>query len=135
MAFRKKTDTPRPTGAAGPAGKSGRQAYVPDIGDLVWLDFDPQAGHEQRGRRPALILTPSRYNALSGLCQACPITSRIKGYPFETLLPLGGAISGAILCDQLRSLDWRERRAEFAGQVPASVLAEVRDKLGALLGL
>lgn len=108
---------------------------VPDSGDLVWLDFDPQAGREQAGRRPAIILSPAQYNEKSGLAVACPITSRVKGYPFEVTLPKGLAITGVILCDHLKSLDWRQRRAETVGKVPRAVLQEIRDKLGPLLGI
>lgn len=110
------------------------RAYVPDSGDLVWLSFDPQAGHEQSGRRPALILSPGSYNQKSGLALACPITSRVKGYPFEVAMPKGLEFAGVILADQLRSLDWRARRAERAGRVPAEVVAEVLARLAPLLG-
>lgn len=106
---------------------------APDAGDLVWLDFDPQAGHEQRGRRPALVLSPKAYNERSGLMLACPITSRVKGYPFEVALPSGGEISGVVLSDQVRSLDWEARLAAIAGAAPSDVLAEVREKVGALV--
>jgi len=111
------------------------KAYVPDAGDLVWLTFDPQAGHEQRGRRPALILSPRLYNAKAGLAVACPVTSHVKGYPFEVIIPTGGAISGAVLCDHLKSLDWRERHTEFAARAGEEVLTEVREKLRPLLGM
>lgn len=108
-------------------------AYVPDRGDLVWLSFDPQAGHEQSGRRPALVLSPAFYNQKSGLALVCPITSRVKGYPFEVSVPQGANLAGVILADQLRSLDWRARRAEKAGRVPKEVMAEVRARLAPLL--
>jgi mRNA interferase MazF len=108
--------------------------YVPESGELVWLDFDPQAGREQAGRRPALVVSPKSYNARSGLALFCPVTSRVKGYPFEVGLPEGAAVSGVILADQVRSLDYRRRRAELAGQAPAGVLGEVRAKLRALIG-
>lgn len=109
--------------------------WTPDAGDLVWLTFDPQAGREQAGRRPALVLSPSSYNRRSGLAIMCPITSRIKGYPFEVELPRGLDVSGAILADHVKSLDWRVRRAEFAGKAPAPVLREVQARLAPLLGL
>ena len=112
-----------------------KRGYVPDAGHLVWLSFDWQAGHEQRGRRPALILTPKAYNQRAGLALACPITSRVKGYPFEVPLPVGALITGAILADHIKSLDWRERRAEFAAVADAAVVGEVREKLRPLLGL
>jgi mRNA interferase MazF len=112
-----------------------RRAYVPDAGDLVWLTFDPQAGREQRGRRPALILSPRRYNDRARLAVACPITSQAKGYPFEVPLPGDGPIAGVLLADHLKSLDWQERRAEFAGVLAPAVLAEVRARIRPLLGL
>ena len=108
--------------------------YVPERGELVWLDFDPQAGREQAGRRPALVVSPKSYNARSGLALFCPVTSRVKGYPFEVGLPDGSAVSGVILADQVRSLDYRQRRVEHAGQAPAGVLTEVRAKLRVLIG-
>jgi mRNA interferase MazF len=111
------------------------KAYVPDAGDFVWLTFDPQAGHEQRGRRPALILSPRAYNAKSGLATACPVTSHVKGYPFEVVISSGGAVSGAVLCDHLKSLDWRERRAKFAAKAPDELLTDARERLRPLLGL
>ncbi len=111
-----------------------KAAYVPDSGDLVWIDFDPHAGREQGGRRPALVLSAAAYNGKSGLLVACPVTSHVKGYPFEVVLP-NGAISGAVLCDHLKSIDWRARRAERASRAPSSVMAAVREKLAALLGL
>jgi len=111
------------------------RGYVPDAGDFVWLTFDPQAGREQRGRRPALIMSPKLYNARAGLALACPITSQVKGYPFESVIPDGAGVTGAVLCDHLKSLDWKERRAEFAGKAPADVLHDVRERLRPLLGL
>jgi len=94
--------------------------YVPERGDIIWLEFDPQAGHEQAGRRPAIVLSPKAYNERSGLMVCCPITSKIKGYPFEVLLPEGIEISGAILTDQIRNVDWRARNARFITQLPTS---------------
>ena len=107
---------------------------APDPGDLVWLSFDPQAGREQAGRRPALVLSPSSYNRRSGLALVCPITSHVKGYPFEVELPQGLPITGMVLADHVKSLDWRKRRAELAGRVPAEVLRDVLDRLAPLLG-
>lgn len=111
------------------------KAYVPDAGHLVWLNFTPQAGHEQAGRRPAVVLSPLRYNDKASLAVVCPITSRAKGYPFEVALPKGLTIAGVILADHLKSVDWRERRAERAGKVPRSVLEETLERIAALLGL
>jgi mRNA interferase MazF len=107
---------------------------VPDAGDLVWLTFDPQAGREQAGRRPALVLSPAIYNSKSGLALVCPITSRVKGYPFEIALPDGLPVSGVILGDQLKSVDWKQRRAERAGRIPPEIFAEVLARLAPLLG-
>lgn len=108
---------------------------MPERGHAVWLTFEPRAGHEQGGRRPALVLSPAPYNGIVGLAMLCPITSRVKGYPFEVLLPAGSVLTGAILADQAKSLDWRERRAEFIGAVPTATVADVLAKLGTLLGL
>jgi mRNA interferase MazF len=107
--------------------------YVPDVGHVVWITLDPQAGREQRGRRPALVLTPAAYNAKTSLAISCPITSAAKGYPFE--VPVEGAVAGVILADHVNSLDWRVRDAEYAQTVSASVLDAVRARLGVLLGL
>ena len=111
------------------------RAYVPEAGDLIWLTFDPRAGHEQRGRRPALILSPRAYNAKARLVIACPITSHVKGYPFEVLLPPGGRISGVVLADHVKNLDWRTRRAVFVAKAPAEIVTDVRERLRVLLGL
>ena len=108
-------------------------AYVPARGDLVWLQFTPQAGHEQAGHRPAVVISPSPYNRRVGLAVCCPITSQIKGYPFEVLLPQGLGVEGAILSDQLKSLDWRVRKARRIGSVPADVLQETVGKILALV--
>ena len=103
--------------------------YVPGRGDVVWLSFDPQAGHEQAGRRPAFVVSPGAYNGKTGLFLACPITSRVKGYPFEVALPAEVPIAGVILCDQIKSLDWRARKAEFAAIVPEATTLEVLSRL------
>jgi mRNA interferase MazF len=108
--------------------------WAPDAGDLVWLTFDPQAGREQAGRRPALVLSAAAYNRRSGLAIMCPITSRLKGYPFEVEIPEGLGVAGAILADHVKSLDWRARHAERAGKVPPSILSEVQARLAPLLG-
>jgi mRNA interferase MazF len=111
------------------------RAYVPDAGDLVWLTFDPQAGHEHRGRRPALILSPRVYNSRARLAIACPITSHVKGYPFEVPLPAGGEIVGVILADHVKNIDWQARRVVFEGKAPSEILTDVRERLRVLLGL
>ena len=111
-------------------------AYVPDIGDLIKVDFSAeQAGHEQAGWRPALVLSPKGYNSKSGLAVLVPVTSRIKGYPFEVDLPAGLKVRGTILSDAVRSVDWRQRRAQYVDQAPAETLKSVQAKLAALLGL
>lgn len=107
-------------------------SYVPDAGDVVWLQFDPQAGHEQAGHRPALVLSPAAYNGKVGLMICCPMTTRIKGYPFEVLI--SGAPARVVLADQVKSLDWRARRAVRKASATAAELAQVRAKLRALIG-
>ena len=101
----------------------------------MWLTFDPQAGHEQRGRRPALILSPRAYNAGARLALACPVTSQAKGYPFEVPLPGRGAITGVVLSERVKSLDWKARRIVFEAKAPADVVTDVRERLRVLLGL
>jgi mRNA interferase MazF len=113
------------------ATKSGD--YCPEAGDLVWIDLDPTVGHEQSGHRPAIVLTPRQYNARSGLCIICPITSRARGYPFEVAIPDGHPVSGIILVDQIRSVSWEERYVKIAGAVALKLLDEVRERLAALL--
>jgi mRNA interferase MazF len=108
-------------------------AYVPDRGDVVWLSFDPQAGHEQAGRRPAVVVSSQSYNSRVGLALCCPITSKRKGYPFEVAMPGGLEVRGVILSDQVKSLDWRARRAERLAQLPRSTTLEVTRKLSTLL--
>jgi len=107
-------------------------ARVPDRGDIVWLHFDPQAGHEQSGRRPALVLSPDAYNRKVGLALFCPITNRQKGYPFEVAIPKGLKVSGVVLSDQVKSLDWKIRKAEFVCKLPEAALLEVMGKLQTL---
>jgi|SRR5690625_487715 len=107
--------------------------YVPDRGDLIWLHFSPQAGREQAGRRPALVLSPQSYNRVTGLCVVCPVTSRIKGYPFEVLLEDSGSVVGVILSDQIRNLDWKRLHADFIEKASLHVLKEVHEKLQTLI--
>jgi len=109
------------------------RAYVPQCGDVVWITLNPQAGHEQAGRRPAVVLSPQNYNSKVGLAILCPITNQIKGYPFEVLLPVGLSIAGAILSDQVKSLDWRARNAELICTLPTETISDVLQKLVTLL--
>jgi mRNA interferase MazF len=109
------------------------QSYCPDRGDIIWLSFNPQAGAEQSGRRPALVLSPKLYNSRVGLVLVCPITSRVKSYPFEVLLPEDLKISGVVLSDQIKSLDWKARQAEFVCKVPAVIIEDVLAKIATLL--
>jgi mRNA interferase MazF len=111
-----------------------RAAFVPEAGDFVWLTFDPQAGREQAGRRPALVLSPRAYNVKSGLVLVCPITSQVKGYPFEVAVTAGHEAKGVILVDHLKSVDWKARRAEKLGHCTTEVIDEVRARLAPLLG-
>ena len=111
------------------------RSYVPHAGDIVWIRFDPQAGHEQRGRRPALILSPRTYNAKARLAIVCPITTQAKGYPFEVALPSSAAVTGVILADHVKNLDWNARRVEFAAKAPPEVVTDVRERLRVLLQL
>jgi mRNA interferase MazF len=110
-----------------------RPEYCPERGDVVWIDFNPQSGHEQAGHRPALVLSPVGYNRKVGLLLLCPITSRIKGFPFEVELPTGLPVTGAVLSDQVKSLDWRARAARYACTAPEAVLREVTARLRPLL--
>jgi len=109
-------------------------AYIPDRGDLIWLNFDPQSGREQAGRRPALVLSPKIYNRSSGLALVCPVTNQVKGYPFEVAVGGGAGVTGVVLADQVKSADWKARRAERLGVCPAETLDEVLAKLAPLLG-
>jgi mRNA interferase MazF len=108
--------------------------YAPRQGDVVWLTFDPQAGHEQAGRRPAFVVSPEAYNRKTGLFLVCPVTSRVKGYPFEVPLPAGVAVSGVVLSDQIKSMDWKARRAEFAAATDETTLGEVVARILPLIG-
>jgi mRNA interferase MazF len=109
------------------------QAYVPRCGDLVWITLNPQAGHEQAGRRPAVVLSPKSYNDKVGLAILCPVTNHVKGYPFEVLLPAGLPIAGAILSEQVKSLDWRARNTELICTLPDDTISEVLKRLVTLL--
>jgi mRNA interferase MazF len=109
------------------------RSAAPDQSDVVWLDHDPQAGHEQAGRRPALVLSPRAYNAATGLMLCCPITSQVKGYPFEVELIGVKGLKGVVLSDQVRSLDWEARGAGKAGRAADDVVAEVLAKVKVLL--
>jgi len=121
------------TAKAFPRGIHMDKTYIPSQGDLIWLEFNPQAGHEQSGLRPALVISPHIYNSKVGLALMCPITSQIKGYPFEVILPSKNKISGAILADQIKSLDFRIRKAKFICKAPTNVLAEVIAKIQTII--
>lgn len=108
--------------------------WIPDRGDVVWITMHPTAGHEQPGRRPALVLSPAAYNGKVGLAILCPITSRVKGYPFEVAVPNGLPVEGVVLSDQAKSLDWRARGAEFVCAMPAESTAAVLQRLQTLVG-
>jgi len=110
-----------------------KDEYVPRRGDIVWIDLMPQAGHEPSGRRPAVVLSPEEYNAKVGLALFCPVTSQVKGYPWEVRIPDGLPVSGVVLADQVKSLDWRSRRAEFLGALPESAVAEILGKAETLV--
>ena len=109
-----------------------RRGYVPEAGDIVWLQFDPQAGHEQAGRRPAVVLSPASYNGRAGLIICCPMTTRIKHYPFEVVI--AGEPQSVALADQVKSQDWRARKATRKGRITPAELAELRAKPRALIG-
>lgn len=108
--------------------------YVPEAGDVVWLQFDPQAGHEQAGHRPALVISPASYNGKTGLMVCCPMSSKVKGYPFEVVFEIDG-VSAAVLSDQVKSLDWKIRSAKRKAVAPTSVMTHVRAKIKALLAI
>jgi len=109
------------------------QADCPDRGDFVWICFDPHAGHEQAGHRPALVISPEAYNRKVGLVLLCPVTSRGKGYPFEVSIPPGFPVSGVVLADQIKSVDWRARKAKICCRAPEAVLEEALAKAQSLL--
>ena len=109
--------------------------FVPERGDVIWVTLTPQAGHEQAGRRPAVVLSPRAYNNKAGLAIVCPITSQVKGYPFEVVIPAGLPVAGAVLSDQVKSLDWRARRATRLCALPSEAVSEVLAKLNAIIGL
>ena len=109
------------------------RGYAPDRGDLVWLQFNPQAGHEQSGRRPAIVVSPGAYNRRVGLALFCPITNQVKGYPFEVALQPGLPVAGVVLSDQVKSLDWRARQAKRIAKASPAVIDEVLGKLGTLV--
>jgi mRNA interferase MazF len=111
-----------------------KRVYIPEAGDLVWASFDPQSGHEQSGRRPALVLSPGEYNKRAGLALTCPITSKVKGYPFEVAVN-AGRVQGVVLTDQVRSLDWRSRRFTLIERASTETLEAVIESLGTLLQL
>ncbi len=108
-------------------------SHVPDRGDLVWIDFDPRTGHEQRGRRPAVVLSPASYNRKVELGIFCPVTNQPKGYAWEVAIPDGLVVNGVILADQIKSLDWKKRQTKFAGTLPREILDEVLDKILAVI--
>lgn len=110
-----------------------RRARVPDRGDVVWITLAPEAGHEQAGRRPAVVLSPAAYNGKVGLALMCPITSQVKGYPFEVSLPVGLKVTGVVLADQVKSLDWRARRADRICSLSQPAVTEILQTLGVLL--
>jgi mRNA interferase MazF len=120
------------------SGRSGaairqRRVVAPRCGDVVWISLDPRVGHEQASRRPAVVVSPASYNKKVGLALLCPVTSQVKGYPFEALIPAGSKIGGLVLSYQVKCLDWRGRHAAFICKLPKSVLREVLSKLNTLL--
>ena len=112
-----------------------RRPRAPDRGDIVWITLADQTGHEQAGRRPALVLSPRAYHQRTPYAIVCPITTRVKGYPFEVAIPAGGKVTGVVLADHVKSLDWNVRRVEFAAAAPVEILTEVRERLRVVLGL
>ena len=107
--------------------------FIPHIGDVIWIDMQPQAGHEQSGRRPAIVLSPKAYNGKVGLALLCPVTNQVKGYPFEVMIPSGLKVKGVVLSDQVKSLDWKIRNADFCDKLPEAVVLEILKKLETLL--
>lgn len=128
-----KTDTAKSEQDGALAAKSGKSSYTPNRGDVVWLTFDPQAGHEQAGIRPAVVLSPQGYNERSSLIVVVPVTRQIKGYPFEVVLPADLPVSGAVLSDQIKSVDWRARDARLICSLPQTILNNILQRAGALL--
>ena len=110
----------------------GSGSYVPRRGDVVWINLNPKAGHEQAGRRPAVVISPQAYNAKVVLAVLCPVTSRVKGYPFEVAISAGASVSGVVLADQVRSMDWRARNAELICPLPPATVDEILGKLRTL---
>jgi len=110
-----------------------KRAYVPERADVIWISLDPQAGHEQRGRRPALVLSPAAYNGRVGLALLCPITSQVKGYPFEVALPDGLPVTGVVLADQVKSLEWKARQCARLCAIPEQLVVQVLRRLNTLL--
>lgn len=108
-------------------------SYIPEMGDIIWIDFDPQAGHEQAGHRPAVVLTPKNYNQATSLLICCPLTTKIKGYPFE--VGIAGKPQNVALSDQVKSLDWKARNAKLKGKIDDSELAQMKQKIALLLGI
>lgn len=111
------------------------KSYYPDRGDIIWIDFNPQSGHEQAGHRPALVLSPLEYNRKTGLVLLCPITSQQKNYPFEVALPKACGVEGVVLSDQVKSLDWKARAARFNCKAPEFIVIDTLNKLGVLLDI
>ncbi len=107
--------------------------YIPDRGDLVWITLNPHSGHEQSGRRPAVVISPALYNSKVGLSIMCPVTGQVKGYPFEVKIPAGLEVKGVVLADQVRNLDWRARKAELICSLPEDAMTEIQQKLIALI--
>lgn len=128
----KRTGIPKSTGGRPSATKYG-SSYCPDAGDFIWIDLDPAKGHEQRGRRPAIVLSRRSYNERAGLCVACPITGRAKGYPFEVAIPAAHSASGVVLADQPRCLSWPERNVTLIDRAGPDLLDDVREKIAALI--
>lgn len=108
-------------------------SYIPNRGDVLWVDFEPHVGHEQGGKRPALVLSHSRYNKQSGLALVCPITTKVKGYGFEWEIPPGLPVTGAVLCDQVKNIDWRARNVQFCCKMPDAVVDELRENIHLLI--
>ncbi|MCF8012055.1 MAG: endoribonuclease MazF [Clostridiales bacterium] len=107
--------------------------YIPDRGDIVWINFNPQSGHEQDGKRPAIVISPRLYNGKVGLALLCPVTKQLKGYPFEVELPANLEITGVVLADQVKSLDWQTRNAQFICSVPDYIIADIQSKIHTLI--